>query len=68
MVVHEIKIFILKSRDIIPKSSDEDRSTVKTPYNDTTYLTDHIVIPKVSLYPIFIYKIHLKSKLDNNPI
>lgn len=27
MVVHEMKILILKSRDIGPKSSDEDRSS-----------------------------------------
>ena len=33
-----------------------------------TYLTDYIVILKVSLYPIFVYKMHPKSKLDNNPI
>ena len=31
-------------------------STVKTPYNDTTYLADRIVIPRVSLYSVFVYK------------
>lgn len=41
---------------------------VKPPYNNTTYLADHIVIPKVLLYPIFVYKMRPKSKLGNNII
>ena len=42
--------------------------TVKPPYNDTTYLADRIVIPKVSLYLVFVYKMHQKSKLGNDII
>ena len=34
-------------------------ATVKPPYNDMTYLADYIVILKVSLYPIFIYKMYI---------
>ena len=49
-----------QSRDII--------ATVKPPYNDTTYLADRIVIPKVSLYLVFIYKMHQKLKLGNDII
>ena len=34
--------------------------TVKPLYNDTTYLANHIVIPKVLLYPILVYKMNPK--------
>jgi len=33
-----------------------------------TYLADRIVILKVSLYLVFVYKMHPKSKLDNDII
>ena len=42
--------------------------TVKPPYNDTTYLADRIVIPRVLLYLVFVYKIHQKLKLGNDII
>ena len=42
--------------------------TVKPPYNDMTYLADRIVIPKVSLYLVFVCKMHPKSKLGNDII
>ena len=42
--------------------------TVKPLYNDTTYLADRIVIPRVSLYSVFVYKMHPKLKLGNNII
>ena len=42
--------------------------TVKPLYNDTTYLADRIVIPRVSLYLVFVYKMHQKLKLGNDII
>ena len=42
--------------------------TVKPLYNDTTYLADRIVRLRVSLYSVFIYKMHQKSKLGNDII
>ena len=41
---------------------------VKPPYNDTTYLADRIVILRVSLYLVFVYKMHQKLKLGNDVI
>ena len=43
-------------------------TTVKPPYNDMTYLINCIIILKVLLYPILVYKMYQKSKLDNNII
>ena len=42
--------------------------TVKPLYNDTTYLADRIVIPKASLYLVFVCKLHPKLKLGNDII
>ena len=55
-------------RRVNGKEDDIVKSTVKPPYNDTTYLADRIVILRVLLYLVFIYKMHQKLKLGNDII